>query len=173
MLLFVFAAAVDEHVADAGGAEEERCARLQLAHHRFARYVVAVAEGVSVEEDVARNRANIGAPAPDKALQARILESLDRISWSALSYQDKLDLLRAYTLAFTRFGEEDTSKAGGKPDQLYGVRGKLLPPSDRISNCHGFMRRDSAGRNRLMPIALVKIRPRRFTFTRLAAVTSL
>ena len=78
------------------------------------------------------HRANIGAPAPDKALQARILESLDRISWSALSYQDKLDLLRAYTLAFTRFGEEDTSKAGGKPDQLYGVRGKLLPPSEAV-----------------------------------------
>lgn len=76
------------------------------------------------------HRANIGAPAPDKAMQARIIQALDRIPLSALGYQDKLDLVRAYSLAFTRFGEEDTSKAGGKPDQLYGVRGKLLPPDE-------------------------------------------
>ena len=78
----------------------------------------------------AETRANLGKPAPDKALQARILGALDRIAWSALTYQDQLDLLRAYALAFTRFGEEDTSKAGGAPDQLYGVRGKLKLPDE-------------------------------------------
>jgi hypothetical protein len=78
------------------------------------------------------HRENIGAPPPDKALQGRIIDALDRIPWSALAYQDKLDLLRAYTLAFTRFGEEDLSKAGGKPDQLYGVRGKLKLPAEPV-----------------------------------------
>jgi hypothetical protein len=49
-------------------------------------------------------------PAPDKALQARILEALDRIDWNDLDQdQDRLDLLRAYSLAFTRFGQPDES----------------------------------------------------------------
>ncbi len=78
------------------------------------------------------HRANIGAPAPDKALLARIVAALDRISWSELGYQDKLDLMRAYAIAFDRFGDEDLSKAGGKPDQIYGVRGKLKLPDEAI-----------------------------------------
>jgi hypothetical protein len=102
---------------------EEKDPRTALA----ALVALARVSGTDVE-----HRANIGAPAPDKALQARILTSLDRIPWSGLGYQDKLDLMRAYTLAFTRFGEEDTSKAGGKPDQLYGVRGKLKLPDEAV-----------------------------------------
>jgi len=48
-------------------------------------------------------------PKPDMELQKRILQALDRISWKKLSDQDQLDLLRAYTLAFTRFGTPDDS----------------------------------------------------------------
>ena len=46
-------------------------------------------------------------PAPDAGLQKEILKSLDRIDWNKLEDQDHLDLLRAYTLAFTRFGRPD------------------------------------------------------------------
>lgn len=47
-------------------------------------------------------------PKPDASLQRRMLESLGRIDWRKLSSdQDRLDLLRAYTLAFTRLGKPD------------------------------------------------------------------
>jgi len=71
------------------------------------------------------HRANIGAPAPDKAMQARIIQALDRIPLSALGYQDKLDLTRAYTLALTRFGEIEP----GTQD-LYPTRGKIKMPDE-------------------------------------------
>jgi putative heme-binding domain-containing protein len=41
-------------------------------------------------------------PAPDSALQKRMLAALDRLAWSQLGVGDQLDLLRAYTLVFTR-----------------------------------------------------------------------
>jgi putative heme-binding domain-containing protein len=44
-------------------------------------------------------------PAP--GLQGRILAALDGIDWPKLSDQDRLDLLRAYSLAFTRLGHPD------------------------------------------------------------------
>lgn len=43
-------------------------------------------------------------PAPDSALQNRMLTALDRIAWQQLGPGDQLDLLRAYELAFTRLG---------------------------------------------------------------------
>jgi putative heme-binding domain-containing protein len=46
-------------------------------------------------------------PQPDAALQARILGALDRIAWNKLSQTQQLELLRAYTLAFTRFNRPD------------------------------------------------------------------
>jgi glucose/arabinose dehydrogenase len=46
-------------------------------------------------------------PAPDRALQQQLLATLGRIDWGMLPYQDKLDLLRAYTLVFTRLGKPD------------------------------------------------------------------
>jgi hypothetical protein len=48
------------------------------------------------------------APSPDKALQRRMLAALDRIDWAALTYQDRLDLLRAYSLTFIRLGAPDS-----------------------------------------------------------------
>lgn len=44
---------------------------------------------------------------PDTQLQSRILASLDRIDWKKLENEDRLDLLRAYSLAFTRLGPPD------------------------------------------------------------------
>jgi hypothetical protein len=76
--------------------------------------------GVDVE-----HRENLGAPAPDKALQARILTALDNVPLSALGYQDKLDLTRAYSLALTRFGEIEPGT-----EALYPVRGKLKMPDE-------------------------------------------
>jgi putative heme-binding domain-containing protein len=46
-------------------------------------------------------------PQPDPQLQGRILAALDRIEWSKLGSNDRLDLMRAYTLAFTRLGKPD------------------------------------------------------------------
>jgi hypothetical protein len=43
----------------------------------------------------------------DKALENRMLATLDRISWPALDYQEKLDLLRAYQLVLIRLGQPD------------------------------------------------------------------
>jgi putative heme-binding domain-containing protein len=48
-------------------------------------------------------------PKPDPALQGQIIASLDRIEWRKLEDQDRLDLLRAYNLAFTRLGKPDES----------------------------------------------------------------
>jgi len=44
-------------------------------------------------------------PKPDPTLQERILAALDRIAWSKLDDSDRLDLVRAYSLAFTRLGQ--------------------------------------------------------------------
>ncbi len=46
-------------------------------------------------------------PQPDPKLSGQILASLDRLSWDRLSANQQLELLRAYTLAFTRLGKPD------------------------------------------------------------------
>jgi len=46
-------------------------------------------------------------PQPDPGLQGRILAALGRINWSRLKESDRLDLMRAYTLAFTRLERPD------------------------------------------------------------------
>ena len=43
-------------------------------------------------------------PKPPPALQQRMIGALDRIAWSKLGTGDRLDLLRAYSLLFTRLG---------------------------------------------------------------------
>lgn len=43
-------------------------------------------------------------PKPDPALQTQMIGALDRIAWPNLSTGDRLDLLRAYSLLFTRLG---------------------------------------------------------------------
>jgi putative heme-binding domain-containing protein len=44
---------------------------------------------------------------PDPALQPRLLAALDRLDWAALDAGARIDLLRAYALAFTRLGPPD------------------------------------------------------------------
>jgi putative heme-binding domain-containing protein len=44
---------------------------------------------------------------PDPALRGRMLSALDRIDWSKLDNGERLDLLRAYALTFTRLGHPD------------------------------------------------------------------
>jgi putative heme-binding domain-containing protein len=46
-------------------------------------------------------------PKPDPDLHKRMLASLSRVQWEKLSHSEQLDLLRAYTLAFTRLGPPD------------------------------------------------------------------
>jgi putative heme-binding domain-containing protein len=61
-------------------------------------------------------------PAPDPALRSRILAALDANDWSRLSPSDRVDLLRAYTLAFTRLGRPDDEtcrKLAAKLDAVF------------------------------------------------------
>ena len=68
-------------------------------------------------------------PKPDPALQGQIIEALDRIEWKKLTDQDRLDLLRAYTLAFTRLGKPEDStrqRLGAKFEPLYPAKTREL-----------------------------------------------
>lgn len=70
-----------------------------------------------------------GDPAPDAALQGRMLAALDRIGWNALAEGDRADLLRAYALAFTRLGkpaEGDRRRLAAKFDALYPSQSAVL-----------------------------------------------
>jgi Spy/CpxP family protein refolding chaperone len=69
-------------------------------------------------------------PAPDKALQRRMLASLGRIDWHSLDYLEQLDLLRTYSLVFTRLGSPDQETASG----LIAKFDPLLPASYRELN---------------------------------------
>ena len=47
----------------------------------------------------------------DKSLQSKLLDSLDRVDFSAMTEFQQLGLLRAYSLAFIRMGEPDKAAA--------------------------------------------------------------
>lgn len=49
-------------------------------------------------------------PAPDPDLRARVLSALDRISWRSIGQSDRIDLLRAYSLALIRLGNVDDTQ---------------------------------------------------------------
>src|SRR5262249_16700066 len=63
---------------------------------------------VNGRDDFTRTQSD---PAPDKALQTRMVAALDRIDWYSLNYQEQLDLLRCYSLVFLREGPPDTETA--------------------------------------------------------------
>jgi hypothetical protein len=88
--------------------------------------LVALAR-VSGRDDYHRTAAD---PAPDKALQRRMLAALDRIDWNGLNYQEQLDLLRAYSLVFTRLGPPDAAAAA----RLVAKFDPLLPAQYRELN---------------------------------------
>jgi putative heme-binding domain-containing protein len=69
-------------------------------------------------------------PQPDLGLQSRILGALDRIAWTKLTHQERLDLLRAYTLAFTRFARPDQQAI----QRLASKFSPLFPTQDRELN---------------------------------------
>ncbi len=68
-------------------------------------------------------------PQPDATLQAKIVASLDRIRWDKLSDPQRLELLRAYSLAFTRLGRPDEATRArliAKFDPVYPSRSREL-----------------------------------------------
>jgi hypothetical protein len=69
-------------------------------------------------------------PAPDLALEKRMIETLDRIDWDSISYQDKLDLLRAYSLVFIRLAPPDAATRA----RLVAKFDPHLPSSQRELN---------------------------------------
>ena len=69
-------------------------------------------------------------PKPDAALQGRILAALDRIEWKKLSEGERLDLMRAYALAFTRLGRPDEATR----QRLIAKFDPLFPTTNRELN---------------------------------------
>ncbi|HEV3166427.1 MAG TPA: c-type cytochrome [Isosphaeraceae bacterium] len=67
--------------------------------------------------------------AGDKALQSRLLEALDRLKWSELTFAQQLALIRVYDLAFVRMGAPDTATAArviGRFDTLFPSKSREL-----------------------------------------------
>lgn len=76
----------------------------KLWAEREPRHVVAaVAALARVSRDDEIHRADGAAP-PDAELRSKMLEKLNELDWDTLSEADRLDLLRAYALVFTRMG---------------------------------------------------------------------
>ncbi|MFM8358253.1 MAG: PQQ-dependent sugar dehydrogenase, partial [Verrucomicrobiota bacterium] len=70
-----------------------------------------------------------GDPQPDPALQGRLVAALDRLDWKRLSRTERLELTRAYTLAFTRLGRPDEATArrlAAKFDALHPTGDRAL-----------------------------------------------
>lgn len=70
-------------------------------HSRIAIAALASLARVSGRDEI--HRLPDAAP-PDAALRAKLLQSLGSIDWASLAHGDRLDLLRAMSLAFTRLG---------------------------------------------------------------------
>ncbi len=66
----------------------------------------------------------------DPGLQARVLAALERFDWSALSRVDRIALLRACTLCFTRLGPPDEAARTG----LLARVESWFPTADRALN---------------------------------------
>ncbi len=69
------------------------------------------------------------APAPDKALGQRILQSLARLDWQNLPYARKLDVLRVVEVLFNRFGPPEEDVAAhiiAELDKAYPAKGREL-----------------------------------------------
>jgi putative heme-binding domain-containing protein len=64
-------------------------------------------------------------PMSDPALRGRVMAALDGIDWSRLGPPDRVDLLRAYSLAFTRLGRPDDAacrRLAARFDPLFPAR---------------------------------------------------
>ncbi len=71
-----------------------------------------------------------GDSAPEPGLQGRVLSALERFDWQALSRRERIALLRAWTLCFTRLGAPDDSARSHLASRLE----KLFPAGDRVLN---------------------------------------
>ena len=83
--------------------------------------LVALAR-VSGKDEVHRSA---GDPATDPELRSRMLSVLNSIPWEELPKNDRLDLLRAYSLVFTRIGPPDAAarrQVIARLDPLFPVR---------------------------------------------------
>ena len=68
-------------------------------------------------------------PKPDAALQSKALATLDRINWNKLVLSQQLDLLRAYSVVFTRLGSPDDAARQSliaKFDPLFPAKAREL-----------------------------------------------
>jgi putative heme-binding domain-containing protein len=64
-------------------------------------------------------------PAPDAELRRQLLGALGKISWAGLNHEDRIDLLRTYTLVFIRLGspdDESRRELAQKFDALFPTR---------------------------------------------------
>lgn len=88
---------------------------------------IAALARVSGRDEIHRDT---NAPAPDSQLRARMLASLDRINYRSISYADRLDLLRAYSLVLIRLQRPDQATV-----QRYAERfDPLFPAETREEN---------------------------------------
>ncbi len=97
---------------------------------RDPRIAIAALVALSRVSGVEESHRTPTTPPPDRALQRRILAALDRIDWHALTYPEKLDLLRAYSLAFLRLGPPNAETAA----RLVARFDPHLPASNRELN---------------------------------------
>jgi putative heme-binding domain-containing protein len=70
------------------------------------------------------------APPPDPALRTSLLRSLEAIGWASLGPADRVDLLRAYSLTFTRLGRPDEAARAALVERL----DPLFPAKTREQN---------------------------------------
>jgi putative heme-binding domain-containing protein len=77
---------------------------------------------LSGKDDIHRKPAD---PAPDPALRARMLAASQKIGWESLSPNDRIDLLRTYTLVLIRLGKPNE----GERHDLIGELDPRFPTS--------------------------------------------
>jgi putative heme-binding domain-containing protein len=75
-----------------------------------------------------------GDPKPDSALLGRVVGVLDRISWKKLDEPQKLELLRAYSLAFIRLGTGRDSVEPSLRQRMIAKFDPLFPAKSRELN---------------------------------------
>src|SRR3954471_18127798 len=75
---------------------------------------------VTLPPDVKQTLGTPKVPATEAlaALQPKVVDALNRISLSGLSEEQRLDLLRAYQLCFTRLGKPTSEQATALAKQL-------------------------------------------------------
>ncbi|MBI1178097.1 c-type cytochrome [bacterium] len=69
-------------------------------------------------------------PQPNPALQGRMFDTLNRIDWAKLDNRQRLDLLRAYTLALTRHGRPDAVRSEALRKKFEGLFPGDTPEQD-------------------------------------------